>query len=130
MSERLIGRLPRFVLGALTYLFLNLLWLYGILDEGLIDEENWFMWTVLATVAVVHVLFGYVIREWAALLLPIAVVFMAIPAGYPESRYEPGLVWHGQMFLVLFEVPLIAVGLGLRALRDDMRRRARSHAPG
>jgi hypothetical protein len=117
-----IDRVIRFVVAAAAYLAFSLLWLYGILDEGHVDEESWFMWTVLAALAALHVLFGFLVREWVALLLPIAVVLVAVPAGYPESRYEPGLVWHGQMFLVLFEVPLLAAGLGLRALYDGRRR--------
>ena len=32
----------------------------------------------------VHVAFGWAIREWAALLLPFVLVFLAMPAGYPE----------------------------------------------
>jgi hypothetical protein len=116
-----LDRLVRFVVAATAYVAFSLLWLYAILDAGRVDEENWFMWTVLATLAIFHVAFGFLTREWVALLLPIAVVLLAVPAGYPESRYEPGLVWHGQMFLVLFEVPLIAGGLGLRAVYDGWR---------
>jgi hypothetical protein len=119
---RPLDRLLRFVVAATVYVAFSLLWLYGILDAGRVDEESWFMWTVLATLAVFHVAFGFLTREWVALLLPIALVPLAVPAGYPESRYEPGLVWYGQMFLVLFEVPLIAAGLGLRALYDGLRR--------
>jgi len=119
---RPLDRVIRFAVAAAAYLAFSLLWLYGILDEGHVDEESWFMWTVLAALAALHILFGFLVREWVALLLPIVVVLVAIPAGYPESRYEPGLVWHGQMFLVLFEVPLLAAGLGLRALYDGWRR--------
>ena len=59
----------------------------------------------------------------AALLLPIAVVLLAIPAGFPESQFsEPLPVWLGQILYVVLEIPAIAVGIGLRALYDGVRR--------
>ena len=122
MTLSVLDRVIRFMLGAAAYFAVSLLWLYGILDAGHVDEESWVLWSVLATLAVLHVGFGFLAREWVAMLLPIAVVLLAVPAGYPESRYEPGLVWRGQMFLVLFEIPLIAAGLCLRALYDGRRR--------
>ena len=104
------------------YLALGGLWIYGVLDKGLLEDGGVLCWSVIALVAVAHVAFGYVMREWAAMLLPIALVFLAIPAGYPESRYsEPGPLWFGQAFHALFEVVLIAVGLGLGALVDARR---------
>jgi hypothetical protein len=109
-------RLERFTAGALVYLALGSLWIYGVLDRGLLEDRGALGWLVVALVAVGHVAFGYVMREWAALLLPIALVLLAIPAGYPESRYsEPAPLWYGQAFHALFEVVLIAFGLGLRS---------------
>ena len=117
-----LDRLERFVVGAFVYLALGGLWIHGVLDKGLLEDRGVLGWSVIALVAVAHVAFGYVMREWAAMLLPIALVFLAIPAGYPESRYsEPGPVWFGQAFHALFEVVLIAVGLGLGALVDARR---------
>jgi len=121
------GRVERFTIGALAYLGLSAVWIYGVLDRGVMENAGSLFWIVLAVVTAAHVAFGFAIRERAAVLLPIAVVLLAIPAGYPESRYsEPGPLWFGQMFLVLFEIPLIAVGLGLRSLVEWRRAAARS----
>jgi hypothetical protein len=117
------NRLARFAAGALVYLALGMFWLYWVVDEGGFEGSDLGAWTILGLVLAVHVAFGWVIREWAALLLPIALVFVAIPAGYPESQYgEPGLVWMGQIFLVVLEIPAIAAGLGLRTLYGGVRR--------
>lgn len=117
-----LDRLERFLVGAVAYLGLSALWLYGVVDRGMIEGSEWLSWSVIAGVAAAHVLFGFAIREWVALLLPIVVVFLAIPAGYPESQFgEPALVWLGQVFLVIVEIPLIAAGLGLRALVGGRR---------
>jgi len=123
MSAR-FDRLERFVIGALAYLAVSGVWVYGVLDTGVLDGREALGWSAIAVVAMAHVAFGFAIREWAALLLPIAVVFLAIPAGYPESDFEPPPIWMWQTFLVVIQVPLIAAGLGLRALTDG-RRRAR-----
>jgi hypothetical protein len=116
-------RIARFLVGALVYLALSVVWLYEIVDEGGFEGSDVRVFTILGLVLAVHVAFGWFIREWAALLLPIALVFIAIPAGYPESQFgEPGLVWMGQVFMVVLEIPAIAVGLGLRTLYDGRRR--------
>ena len=101
----------RFGLGTVANLGLSAVWIYGVLDRGALEGSDVRAWTVLVAVAVAHVAFGFTIREWPALLLPIAVLLLAIPAGYPESRFsEPGPVWFGQIVLVQFEIPLIAPG--------------------
>jgi hypothetical protein len=118
------SRTRRFAIGALAYLGLSLAWIYGIADQGTFEGSNdWRNWSVVALVLAVHVAFGWAIREWAALLLPIALVFLAIPAGYPESQFsEPLPVWLGQIFYIVIEIPAIACGLALRTLYDGWRR--------
>ena len=101
-----------------------MLWVYGVVDQGRLEGSDWRDWSLVAVVLAVHVAFGWAIREWAALLLPIALVFLAIPAGFPESQFsEPLPVWIGQIFFVVLEVPAIAAGLraldGLRRLAPD-----------
>ena len=109
--------LERFVVGALVYLALSAVWIHGVVDQGGLEGSGIELWTVLGAVAAAHVAFGFGIREWPALLLPIAVLPLAILAGYPESQFsEPGPVWFGQLVWIPFEVLLIAAGLGLRAL--------------
>ena len=115
-------RSRRFAIGALAYLGVGVLWVYGVVDQGRLEGSDWRDWSLVAVVLAVHVAFGWAIREWAALLLPIALVFLAIPAGFPESQFsEPLPVWLGQIFFVVLEVPAIAAGLGLRAAYDAWR---------
>jgi hypothetical protein len=119
------GRTASFLACAAVYLALSTLWIYGVLDRGLHEGSEVRGWAILALVALAHVSFGYASREWPALLLPIAVVFLAIPAGYPESGYgEPAPLWFGQVLLVQAEIPLLAAGLALRSLREGRRARA------
>jgi hypothetical protein len=116
-------RLRRFAVGALAYLVVSALWLYGFVDQGRLEGSDWRTWSLVVLVFALHVAFGWAIREWAALLLPIALVFLAIPAGYPESRFsEPLPVWLGQIFYIVIEIPAIACGLALRTLYDGWRR--------
>jgi hypothetical protein len=121
-----LDRLERFVVGVLVYLGLSGVWVYGVLDTGVLEGNEVLGWMAVAVVLLAHVVFGFAIREWVAVLLPIAVVFIAIPAGYPESDFEPPPVWFWQAFLVLVEVPLVAIGLGLRAGRERLSGGARS----
>jgi hypothetical protein len=123
VSEKPIGRLRRFALVTAAYLFLSVVWLYGFVDQGRLEGSDWRTWSLVVLVFALHAAFGWAIREWAALLLPIAVVFLAIPAGYPESQFsEPLPVWLGQIFYVVIEIPAIACGLALRTLYDCWRR--------
>jgi len=117
-------RSRRFAIGALAYLAIGVLWLYGLVNQGRLEGSDWRDWSLVALLLAVHVAFGWAIREWAALLLPIALVFLAIPAGFPESQFsEPLPVWLGQIFFVVLEVPAIAVGIVLRVVYDGLRRR-------
>jgi hypothetical protein len=119
-------RRRRFVRAALGYLALSGVWIYGVLDRGL-HEGDQRAWWVIGAVLLAHVAFGFVVREWVALLLPIGVVLLAMPAGYPVSEFsEPAPLFLGQIFLVQLEVPLIALGLGLRSLADKRRSRQAS----
>jgi hypothetical protein len=116
-------KVVRFAAGALVYLAVSLIWLYGFVDRGWFEGDDWRAWSILGLGVAVHVAFGWAIREWAALLLPIVLVFLAVPAGYPESDFgEPLPVWIAQIFFLVFEIPAIALGLGLRALYAARRR--------
>jgi hypothetical protein len=117
-------RVRRFAVGALLYLGLSTVWLYGLLDQGKLGSGGDVRtWSVIAFVLAVHVVFGAVIREWAALLLPIVLIIVAIPAGYPESEFsEPAPLWLGQVFYAIVEIVAIAAGLGLRAAYDTWQR--------
>ena len=118
-------RLRRFAVGALAYLAVGTVWFYGFVDQGRLEGEgsDWRNWSLVAFVLAVHVAFGWAIREWAALLLPIALVFLAVPGGYPETQFsEPLPMWIGQAFLAVVEIPAIVLGVALRTLYDGWRR--------
>ena len=116
------ARLRRFAGAAFIYLVLSALWFYGVLDRGVYESPDLRAWAMIGAVLGAHVAFGFAVREWVALLLPIAVVFLVVPAGYPVSEFsEPAPLFLLQIFLVPIEVPLIAFGLGLRSL-DHKRR--------
>ena len=120
-------RRRRFAWAALGYLGLSVGLFYGVLDRGMHEGNHLLTGSVLAFVALAHFAFGFAVREWVALLLPIAVVLLAIPAGYPVSEFsEPAPLWIGQIFWVQVEIPLIALGLGLRALAERRRLRPAS----
>lgn len=126
MSDR-PARIARFLLGSLIYLGLSAIWIYGVVDQGRLEGSDIKLWTVLGLVAVAHIAFGFGIREWPGLLLPIAVLPFAILAGYPESQFsEPLPVWFGQLVMVQLEIPLIAAGLGLGSLANSRRAAPRS----
>ncbi len=116
-------RVRRFAVGALAYLAVGTVWLYGVVDQGRLEGSDWRDGALVALVLAVHVAFGWAIREWAALLLPIALVFLAVPAGYPETQFsEPLPLWIGQAFFMVVEIPAIVVGVALRTLYDGWRR--------
>jgi hypothetical protein len=121
-----LDRVERFVVGVLVYLGLSGVWIYGVLDTGVLEGHGVLGWAAVAVVLSAHVVFGFAIREWVAVLLPIAVVFLAVPSGYPESDFEPPPVWFWQALLTLVEVPLVAIGLGFWAGRERLSGRARS----
>jgi peptidoglycan/LPS O-acetylase OafA/YrhL len=120
-------RLRRFAVVSLVYLGLSILWIYGVLDQGWFEGSDVRVWSALAVVGGAHVAFGYVARDWPVLLLPVVVLLLAFPAGYPESRFsEPGPVWFGQLVVLPAEVVLIAAGMGLHALVERRKTAARS----
>jgi hypothetical protein len=128
-EARFRDRVIRFGLVGGAYVAVSLCWLYGVVDRGLLEDPDWLGWTVLAAVHLAHVPFGYAMREWPGLLLPIAMIFLAIPAGYPESDYsEPSPLWLGQIFYAIVEIMLLAVGLGLRAWVDARGRRRAAYS--
>ncbi|MGH3022325.1 MAG: hypothetical protein ACRDNI_01595 [Gaiellaceae bacterium] len=107
---------------AVVYLVLGTAWIYGLLDTGVLEDRERLMWMCIALFGLGHVAFGFAYGRWIGLLLPNLLIVLAIPAGYPESSYEPLPLWYWQLFLAPFLTTLVAVGLGARALRGWSRR--------
>lgn len=109
-------RLGRQLLGAAVYLALMTLWVYGVADGV---DTYWSAWLLLL-VAFVQFGVGFVVRSWWALLLPVLVVVISVPAGQPDSTpgEEAFPLWVGLGFAALLAVPLVAVGLATRKIHD------------
>lgn len=99
------------------------IWIYALPRGGGTAETI----VVLAAVFVLHMLTGWGIGRWWALLLPIVAVVVAIPAGTPDVGYEPLPVWFG---LAVFIVPpaLVVVGVAVIARQLSLRRGRRREA--
>ena len=110
----------RGVAAVVAYLALAVAWVYLFLDSGFL-EDNDLWWLVTAEFALAHVALGFTARHWPVVLLPLVLVPLAIPAGYPQSMFEPRPDWWTQAMLVQFEVALVALGVGVRALADRRR---------
>lgn len=107
----------RGVAAAVAYLAIAVAWVYLFLDSGFLEDDD-LWWLVTAGFALAHVALGFTVGRWPVVLLPLVLAPLAIPAGYPESRWEPPPVWVTQTLLVQFEVALVALGLGARTLAD------------
>lgn len=102
-----------------AYMALGAAWVYLFLDSGFLEGHN-LWWLVTAGFALTHLALGFTARHWRVVLLPLVLAPLAIPAGYPESRWEPPPVWVTQTLLVQFEVALVALGVGARTLADRL----------
>ena len=105
---------------AAAYLAVAAAWVYLFLDSGFLEGDD-LWWLVTAGFALAHVALGFLVGHWSVVLLPLVLAPLAIPAGYPESRWEPPPVWVTQTLLVQFEVALVARGRGVRAVADRGR---------
>jgi hypothetical protein len=79
----------------------------------------------LAVLAAVHLVSGFAIGRWPALLLPLLLVLLAIPVPTDPEAYEPIPLW----FVLLFwfaplGVGVLALGVGARRLLGRWGRRA------
>lgn len=86
-----LDRLERFVLGALAYLTLSGIWIYGVLDSSVLDGRQVGGWTAVGVVVLAHIAFGYAIREWVALLCQLPSSSSRFPRGFPSrtSSHRP-----------------------------------------
>ena len=98
-----------------AYLAVAAAGVYLFLDSGFLEGDD-LWWLVTAGFAVAHVALGFLVGRWPVVLLPLVLVPLAIPAGYPQSMFEPPPVWLTQTLLVQFEVALVALGLGVRTV--------------
>jgi hypothetical protein len=73
---------------------------------------------IIASVALLHVALGFVIGP-LAILAPLLPIVIAIPAGDYPGGWPEGPVWSGILLQEMFiGLPLIALGIGIRAIAD------------
>jgi hypothetical protein len=102
----------RSLAGAVAYLAIMTLWIYGVADRWDADSGAW----QLPVLVMVQMLAGLAVGRWWAVLLPIVVVFVSIPAGDPsitaDSRYvEPFPIWFGLAVAAPVAILLVALGV-------------------
>lgn len=105
---------------AAAYLVLMTAWVYGIGNRTGFDSYDWLVWVVLAAQPAMGLLVG----RWWALLLPVAVVVISVPAGLPPitpDNAEPFPIFFGLGFAALFAIPLVGLGVASRRIRLWLR---------
>ena len=65
--------------------------MYLFLDSGFLERHD-LWWLVTAGFALAYVALGFTVRHWPVVLLPLVLVPLAIPAGYP-NRCGSRLRW-------------------------------------
>jgi len=100
---------PRPAVAAWVYLAATAAYLYGVVDPG--RTEGAAAWTLFAAFAILHAATGFFGRSFRLLVLPLAAVLVAFPAGLPEAEGEPFPLWVDLLLWAPFGALLILVGL-------------------
>jgi predicted membrane protein len=114
----------RSLAGAVAYLAIMTLWIYAVANRWDPDSGAW----QLPVPVIVQLLAGLVIGRWWALLLPVIVVFVSIPAGNPPitaDYVEPFPIWFGLAVAAPVAILLVALGVGARRIYDRRSSAAR-----
>ena len=100
-----------------AYLVLMTAWVYGMANRTSDGSYDWLVWVLLAAQPAMGLLLG----RWWAILLPVAVVAISVPAGYPPitaSDAEPFEIWFGLAYASLFVIPIVVAGIAARKLYE------------
>jgi hypothetical protein len=103
----------RSLIGAVVYLAVMTLWIYGVANRWDPGSGAW----QLPVLILVQLLAGLAIARWWAVLLPVVIVLVSIPAGYPPiapEYVEPFPIWFGLALVAPVAFLLIAVGVAAR----------------
>ena len=103
------------LLAVVAYLAVMTLLVYAVFDRG--DAGIW----VLPVLVTLQVAVGFAGGRWWALMLPVLVVFIAVPAGDPPitpESYEPFPLFVTFAAIAIGAVPFVALGLTLRWVYD------------
>jgi len=99
------------VLVAATYLGVVAALIYAFMDRHVGSASAGIV--LVGFLVVLNFAAGYLARSWAAVLLPVAAVLIAVPAGYPPvgpGNGDPLPVWFGFAFTAPVAMALIAAG--------------------
>jgi hypothetical protein len=109
-----LDRLELLTVGALFYLLLGSVWVFGILDTGALDGRQVAKWVVVALLGLAHLTVGVALGSWLVLTFPSGLVLLAALAGYPDTPYEGPPLWFWQGLLSPFLLALLALGVSVR----------------
>ena len=109
---------------AAIYLGLMTFWIYGVANRWDPDSGAW----LVPLLVFVQLASGFALGRWWAVLLPVLLPFISVPAGTPPitpDNAEPFPIWFGLVFLSPVAGVLIALGIATRTIID---RRSHSDA--
>jgi hypothetical protein len=99
------------------YLVLMTLWVYGVVDR----YESGGPW-LMPVVVFLQVAVGFASGRWWIVGLPVIVVLISVPAGYPPTAGgEPFPLFFGLAFASLFAIPLVVAGIVTRKIYESRR---------
>jgi hypothetical protein len=107
----------RAAITAAVYLIAMGLWIYVVMERQYFYGDDTTGYALLALLAAGNVVAGLLIGRWWALALPVLVVVLSVPAGYPDAnRGEPWPIWAS---LALFTpITLLGVAIGAAVARE------------
>jgi hypothetical protein len=113
--------LETITVGALAYVLLGAVWVFGILDTGALDRRQAAKWVALALLGLLHVVVGAALGSWLVLAFPSGLLLLAALAGYPDTPHETPPLWFWQGLLSPFLLSLLALGASPRLRVDRLR---------
>jgi hypothetical protein len=116
-----LDRVERIVVGAFVYGLGGAVWMFELLDTGVLHGREALGWSALVAFAAVHFIFGFALRSWLVLAFPSLLILLAALAGYPDTPYETPPLWFWQGLLSPFLLVLLAFGVSVRRLADRLR---------
>jgi cytochrome c biogenesis protein CcdA len=102
---------------AAIYLGLMSLWIYGVANRWDPDSGEW----LLPVLVLLQLALGWTVARWWAVLFPVLLPFIALPAGTPPitpDNAEPFPLWFGMAYAALFAIPLVAAGVLARRIHE------------
>jgi hypothetical protein len=103
---------------AVAYLVLMTLVVYGAMNRWAPSDGGWlFPVLVFGQLAA-----GFFVARWWAVALPLVVVLISVPAGYPPDPHGEGFpLWFSLAFLAVFAIPLIGLAVWGRKVYERRR---------